>query len=165
ASRSRISIVRHRSFLYQGFDSAQTLHMVKADHDGLARALRGADGVILDLHENGGGNNPFLFLSWFSSGPWDHPRVVARVDPSLDPDTVAHMFSPADAAHSLAAQRDGGATIALRFLCPREPCTHVTPPASEQVTRAPVAIIVGPSCASSCDTFAVTWSTFRLGPV
>jgi hypothetical protein len=26
-------------------------------------------------------------------------------------------------------------------------------------------MVVGPDCMSSCDTFAITWATFHLGPV
>jgi hypothetical protein len=31
--------------------------------------------------------------------------------------------------------------------------------------RVPVALVVGPDCASSCDTWSITWSAFHLGPV
>ena len=34
---------------------------------------------MLDVHENHGGNNPFVFLSWFAGKPWDHQNVHVRV--------------------------------------------------------------------------------------
>ena len=33
------------------------------------------------------------------------------------------------------------------------------------MTRAPVALLVGAGCVSSCDTLALTWSAFGLGPM
>jgi hypothetical protein len=166
ATRPKIAIVHYVSFLYQLDEPGRTLRAVKADHDLLVRDLRGADGVVLDLHENNGGNNPFMFLGWFTTGPWDHPRIVIKVDPALDKSVVERtFFDDRDVAGYEAAQAARQPTYASRFLCNREPCTHVTAPASERVTTAPVALVVGPACASSCDTFALTWSAFKLGPV
>lgn len=139
--------------------------MVKVDHDLLARRLRDADAVVLDLHENFGGNNPFLFLGWFSGGSWDHPRVVIDIKPELDDPRLHAWPNGLDADGYAAAKADHRAAYVTRFLCPHEPCTAVTPPASERVTRAPVAVVTGPSCMSSCDTFSSIWSAFHLGPL
>jgi len=168
AARPRIAIVRYLSFYYQGPGTpyrGQELRMVRVDHDLLARRLRDVDGVVLDLHENFGGNNPFLFLGWFSGGPWDHPRVLIDVRLEHDDAVLRPFLQSGDGEGYAAARAEHRATYARRFLCEREPCTSVTPPASERVTRAPVAVVTGPSCVSSCDTFSLTWAAFHLGPI
>jgi len=161
------AIVRFVSFYYASIDSAQQLRMIKNDHDVLTRALRDASAVVLDVHENGGGNNPFIFLGWFSGGPWDHERVVTRVVPGLDDATLSDVLFGDEKAVTayMQAQQSGQATIAARFLCSTGACVGETAPAEERVTRAPVALVVGPRCASSCDTIALTWSAFHLGPL
>jgi hypothetical protein len=165
--RPRIAVVRYPSFRYTSDDDAQSLRMVRVDHDVLVRALRDADGVVLDLHENNGGNNPFIFLGWFSPAPWAHERVITRVVPGLDAATVDEVLwgDAPQVQRYLDAQRAGRATIESRPLCAPAQCDRHLPEASERVTQAPVALVVGPSCASSCDTFALTWATFRLGPI
>jgi hypothetical protein len=165
--KPRVAVVRFLSFVYGWRDSPQSLRMVKTDHDVLARALRDVDGVVLDVHENHGGNNPFIFMGWFSSGPWDHERVVTRVVPDLDPASIAEVLWGDEKGLSdyVLAQKAGKATVESRFLCPSGSCVGESAPASERVTRAPVAMVVGPDCMSSCDTFAITWATFHLGPV
>lgn len=167
AARGGVAIVRFVSFWYGGMDNAQSLRMVRVDHDVLASALRDASGVVLDVHENGGGNNPFIFLGWFSGGPWDHERVVTRVVPGLDTASVADLFwgDEKNVSAYADAQKAGKATIETRFLCTAGNCVGETSPESERVTRAPVALVVGPGCVSSCDTLALTWSAFHLGPV
>jgi hypothetical protein len=164
-ARPRVPVVRYPSFLY-GEEPAQSLRMVHADHEILTRALRDADGVVLDVSQNHGGNNPFIFAGWFSSGPWDHERVVTRVIPGLDAATVSEvMWGEEHVQGYLDAQKAGRPTVLTRFLCAPGHCDGIAPAATERVTRAPVALITGPGCASSCDSLALTWATFHLGPV
>jgi hypothetical protein len=162
--RPRVPVVRYPSFLYSG-SPAQSLRMVRVDHEVLGRDLRDADGVVLDAHDNHGGNNPFLFAGWFSAGPWDHMRVVARVVPGLDIASVSEGTFADQVQSYREAQQAGRTTAITRFLCAPARCDAVVPDATERVTRAPVALIVGPGCVSSCDTLALTWATFHLGPV
>ncbi|HTR50929.1 MAG TPA: S41 family peptidase [Kofleriaceae bacterium] len=164
-TRPRIAIVRYLSFLYTGGDRDSSLRSLKIDHDLLAKALADADGVILDLHENRGGNAPFKFLSWFSSGPIDFPRVVTKVSPELDANTLQHLLGSHGADTYLAAQRKHEPSYVTHFYCAEEPCTNVSLPSDERVTRAPVAVITGSECASSCDTFSSEWAVFHLGPI
>jgi hypothetical protein len=164
-TRPRVPVVRYVSFYYPSDDPSQSLRMVKVDHDVLARELRGADGVVLDVHENGGGNNPFVFLRWFSGGPWNHERVVTRVLPELDRPSVDELLWGDEKAVGdyAAAQTAGQPTIVSRFLCSAGACDGDTGSPAELVTHAPVALLVGPECVSSCDTFALEWSAFHLG--
>jgi hypothetical protein len=165
ATRPRVPVVRYLSFGYGGAP-AQTLRMVRVDHDMLAHALRDADGVVLDVHEDHGGNNPFIFAGWFSGGPWDHPRVVTRVVPGLDAATLTDALNGELYVPSyFEAQKLGHPTFVTRFLCAPGHCDGDAPDVAERVTRAPVALVTGPGCASSCDTLALTWASFHLGPV
>lgn len=164
-ARPRVPVVRYPSFDYRG-PPEQSLRMVRVDHEVLARELRDADGVVLDVHDNHGGNNPFLFAGWFSPGPWDHERTITKVVPGLDAATISEvMFGEDHVQGYLDAQKAGQPTFVTRFLCAPGRCDRVSPPSSERVTRAPVALVTGPGCVSSCDTLALVWATFHLGPV
>ena len=163
---ARVPVVRFLSFNYANHDGAQAFRMLKVDHDLLVRELAGAAGVVLDVHENYGGNNPFLFIEWFSGGPWDHERLSTRVVPA-ERDLLQRALFGDDAMvtrYEEAAKR-GDPVVESRFLCQKEPCAGIRGRESERVTKAPVAIVTGPDCMSSCDTLALTWSRFKLGPV
>src|SRR5262249_45742209 len=92
-------------------------------------------------------------------------RVIIDIKPERDDATLRAFLDGGDGEGYTAARAEHRAAYVTRFLCPREPCTAVTPPASERVTRAPVAVVTGPSCVSSCDTFSLTWAAFHLGPI
>ena len=157
-TRPRIPIVHYLSFLYMSRDT-------QPDHDLLVRELRGSDGVILDLHDNPGGIDPYLFLAWFSRGPLDHGLVISNVDQKLSAETLRTMYNATEVEGYQQAQREQRKTFASYFACNTEPCTHVTTPAELLVTHAPVAVVTGPDCMSSCDTFVLEWSRFHLGPI
>jgi hypothetical protein len=162
----RIPIVRFLSFSY-GIEAARSLRMARADHDLIAEALVGAEGVVLDMHANTGGNNPYVFLRWFAAGPWDHPTVVMKTISGLDDGQLAALvFDHAEEARRFreAAAR-GAPTVQFPFSCLAGPCKGDVPAPGDRVTTAPVALVVGPDCMSSCDVFAMTWARFHLGPI
>jgi hypothetical protein len=171
AAPPRIPIVRYLSFSYvpTPVDEVTAWRAYRADHDLLVRELRDADSVVLDLHENKGGNAPYLFLGWFSQAPFDHLRVVTRVLPGPDGEALARaIFRPEEQATYRAAQAANRPSLTTGFFCGLEwrcACEHDTSDPAERVTRAPVAVLTGPFCMSSCDTFSSTWSQFRLGPI
>ncbi len=162
--KPKVPIVRWVSFLYAG-RSAGALRAVKVDHDLLRRELGGAAGVILDLHENHGGNNPFLFLGWFAKKPLSHQIVRVKVVPGLDHGQLDDVFfGDANQIDGYkAALAAGKPFVESGFLCEAGACNDVAPPAAERVTNAPVAVLTGTGCVSSCDTFALTWKTSGLG--
>jgi hypothetical protein len=163
-AKPKVPIVRWVSFAYSGRGSA-ALRTVKVDHDLLKRELAGVAGVILDLRENGGGNNPFLFLEWFAKKPVSHEIVRTRVVPGLDDGQLDEAFfgesSQVDAYK--AALAGGKPILESRFLCEAGACDDVAPRASERVTDAPVAVLTGAACMSSCDTFVLSWKMANLG--
>lgn len=167
-------LVRFLSFHYAGHEASDALRAAKADHDLLVRELRGARAVLLDVHENRGGQNPFVFLSWFARRPWDHQQIHIRVSSDFSEDD-AREFLYGDAAlverYRDAAAR-GKREESWPFLCAKDgapvmtgTCESQGPRPSERVTEAPVAIITGPDCTSSCDSLVADWSTFGMGPL
>lgn len=172
--RKNTRLVRWVSFRYQGEDGTDALRAARADHDLLARELRGAGAVILDVHENHGGNNPFVFLSFFAQKPWDHQQIQIHVSPAFSEDEVRQFLfgSPTYTARYRAAAAAGKREDSWPFLCNRDgkpvvdgTCEAVGPRPSELVTKAPVAIVTGPECTSSCDSLVADWAAFRMGPV
>lgn len=167
-------LVRYVSFAYGQGSSDDQLRAAKADHDFLLRELKGAKAVVLDVHENHGGNNPFVFLSWFANRPWDHQQVHVRVAPELSEDEVRQvMFGDTTLTRRyVEAQKAGATELAYPFLCVENKtkvlsgtCDARGPRPTEQVTTAPVAIVTGPECVSSCDSLTADWAAFSLGPV
>ncbi len=85
-------IVRQFSFMYLTGDTEHAQHRVRADHDAMESALArlAPKGVIVDLRDNGGGNNPNWFMDWFASGPYVDRFVMTRLAADLDtPEKVA----------------------------------------------------------------------------
>jgi hypothetical protein len=166
ARSGKAPIVRFLSFLYDLNRGASALRAMKADHDLLARTLAKDTGVVLDIHENHGGYNPFIFLSWFAHAPWGHERVHVRVAPGFSDDDVRSFLFDNDAnvAAYKAALAQGESEMSYPFLCTKD-CDSAGPRPAELVTRAPVAVITGPECVSSCDAISALWSSFHLGPI
>jgi hypothetical protein len=175
SGRNDTRLVRYVSFYYDanGHDD-DAMRAVRADHEFLQRELRAAKAVVLDLHENHGGNNPFVFLSWFANKPWDHQQVHARVSADFSEDEIRRfLWSDAERiAQYNQALKAGGNEIEWPFLCPKDSrkpgettCVAKGPRSTELVTRARVALVTGPECTSSCDSFTSDWATFEMGPV
>jgi hypothetical protein len=169
-------IVRFLSFMYDinHGETDAALRTIKVDHDILAAALKGDDRVIVDLHENHGGYNPFLFLSWFAKKPWGHERVSVHVSKAFSEDETRTFLwgnqRLVDRYRKAVATNEK--TLEYPFLCPREDapghehaCDQVPPRPAERVTEAAVAVITGPECTSSCDAFSALWGTFDEGPI
>jgi hypothetical protein len=173
--RKNTRLVRYVSFDYDANGHEDdALRAVRADHELLQRELRAAKAVVLDLHENHGGNNPFVFLSWFANKPWDHQQVHARVSPEFSEDEVRKfLWSDTERiAQYNQALKAGSNEIEWPFLCPKDnrkpgetTCIAKGPREAELVTKAHVALVTGPECTSSCDSFTSDWAAFEMGPV
>lgn len=161
-------IVRFVSFMYPARDSSAQLRWVRVDHDGLVRDLAGAKRVVLDVHENHGGNNPFVFLSWFAKRPWQHELVTVRVSADFGEDEARQFLygdGPLTKRYLEAAKRGEG-WLTYPFLCTGEGCEGLRGPRPpERVTEAPVGLVTGPECTSSCDALSVVWSEYGMGPI
>lgn len=161
-------IVRFVSFMYPARDSSAQLRWVRVDHDGLVRDLAGAKRVVLDVHENHGGNNPFVFLSWFAKRPWQHELVTVRVSADFAEDEARQFLygdGPLTKRYLEAAKRGDG-WLTYPFLCTGEGCEGLRGPRpAERVTEAPVGLVTGPECTSSCDALSVIWAEYGMGPI
>ncbi|NUP12839.1 MAG: hypothetical protein HOW73_42920 [Polyangiaceae bacterium] len=167
-------LVRYLSFRYPYNGASDDVRAAKADHDLLARELEKARAVVLDLHENRGGNNPFVFLSWFAKKAWDHQQVHVTVSRDFPEDDVRQFLfgDPTMIERYQTAAAAGKTVESWPFLCPKDgklatdgTCEARGPRPSEQVTKAPVAVVTGPDCTSSCDSFVADWSAFEMGPL
>jgi C-terminal processing protease CtpA/Prc len=166
-------IVRYVSFLYTDHDGSgrDVRDVVRADGHNLSAQLArhpGTRGVIVDLRDNRGGNNPYWFLDWFAPRPFGghwrqtrlHPDVAARLRARGDDEEVT-LYERA-----LASSAPDGFTPRRPFICGAVGCDAPnTYSPSRRATTLPVALLVGPTCMSACDTFASTWAVERLGPV
>ncbi|MBN2496353.1 MAG: hypothetical protein JXR96_17295 [Deltaproteobacteria bacterium] len=172
----RYPIVRFFSFDYYGSPS---FHGLKTDFFNLKQQLAGietARGVILDLRENRGGNNPNWFLAWWAPAPYSDHFVYFKLHPDLDSRAELQRaritgWGPTDISaylEALAARKPDQAFWGPRpFFCPTPDCrgwdNRYRP--SERVTELPVALLVGPRCISSCDHFAFIFKENGFGPL
>lgn len=164
---ARFPIVRAHSFLY-GEDE----RLVRLDYDIIRKTLAAVprvEGVLVDLRDNHGGNNPHVFLDWWASAPYDNMTISLKLDAELaklEGPLDRALWSSAVAQQYRERQKRGETAWEYPFLCSEGTCddgNRRTP--KNRVTKAPVALLVGPLCISSCDTFAQTFSRHDFGPL
>lgn len=154
ASRAAFPVVRYISFLYEGGPRA-----AKKDLRQLGRALRDIQptGIVVDVRDNGGGNDPNWFLDAFAREPYPDDWVKARAHPSFaDPDFVAAHFPGWGAPEAPTAEDLASGWYApVPFMCDPRRCDadHRFHPAATIAGDHPIAVLVGPGCVSSCDSF------------
>ena len=169
-------IVRQFSFHYT---DGRSLSALRADHENLKQSLarlKGVKGVILDLRDNHGGNNPNWFLDWWAPAPYYDHFVYTRLHEDFD--TPARIraarvtgWGQAEIDAYLEALRNKDAETAFMgprpFFCPASGCrdwdNHYRP--QNQVTTRPVALLVGAGCVSSCDHVVSVFKENQFGPV
>jgi Peptidase family S41 len=160
-------LIRFLSFGYAGQqESAKVMRAVKSDMESLQLRLKVPHaGVVLDLRENHGGNNPHMFTRWFADKPVGNEMVNIRVAPDPVPRndlTRAFFGEEQKVAKYEAAQKAGTPWLHEPFLN----APMVLPPMpSDRVSNKPVALVVGPGCKSSCDDMAVSFALNDLGPI
>lgn len=164
-------IVRQVSFRY---DALQ--HGVLADYELLTRTLAAAKpkGVVLDVQDNHGGVNPNLFLEWWTDKPYTDTETHMLLDETVlrDDKGTSHISSVNKAIESWYAEQlktrkpEQRVSSGRPFMCKPDTCAwdnHYTP--KHRVTKAPVALVLGPGCASSCDALAWHFDKDDIGPI
>ncbi len=171
--RSLYPIVRQVSFRYFEDGPQQFL----ADHDTLALRLAmqaRAKGVILDVRENGGGNDPNSFVDWWAPArPYTDTFTVMRKTPLVtDRDALERLVINTPKAvkdfYMKCSKEPGDAAFCAKrpFACKPDTCDWQNEfVASHQVAKLPVALLTGPGCGSSCDAFVYTWKKNGFGPL
>jgi hypothetical protein len=167
----RYPIVRHASFWY-GSSLDEVREHLTADWFHLRAelaALPAPKGVLLDVRENGGGNEPMQIASWYAPRPFPVPRAAMRLDRDLAPLLSEVTMRPPELSGLypawLAATPDAPFGPPLLFGCSEERCPGGLFSALHPVTRAPTALLTGPGCASACDGFAWLYDEGNWGPV
>ena len=166
-------VVRYFSFFYipPGY-STDMYHTIRAEWYGLSAhldALEDVEGIVLDLRDNTGGFSPNLFLSWWATKPWDTGYEHKRAIPALLEEPLASaVFRRTSQREAYRAQLEAVPPDA-DFLAPQAwdptPGGSMTRTPDRRVTDRPVALLVGPGCVSSCDSFSLSWSRNDMGPL
>lgn len=181
---SHYPIVRHFSFFYYaGFprDHAEdaalnnaATYAVAADYFSLSRMLRERPqtrGLIVDLRDNGGGNDPDWFLDWYAPAPYEDVYTAVRVMPEwLDSNFTDRVLNIDEGwlawYRGAAAARAPGSWLTRPWKCRRLDCSggnHNTP--AHALLKVPVALLVGRGCQSSCAAFASIFDEYDFGPL
>lgn len=177
-------IVRHFSFFYYArfpndlADDArlnnEATYAVAAEYFALSRLLRARPytrGLIVDLRDNGGGNDPEWFLDWYAPAPYEDLYDAVRVDPErLSPSFVAAVSNLTEEwlawYRTTAAGLAPGTLLRRPFKCLRPDCSggnRFTP--ARALLPVPVALLVGPNCHSSCAHLAHIFDENNFGPL
>ncbi|HRI52089.1 MAG TPA: S41 family peptidase [Pseudomonadota bacterium] len=177
-------IVRHFSFFYYArfpsdlADDArlnnEATYAVAAEYFALSRLLRARPytrGLIVDLRDNGGGNDPEWFLDWYAPAPYEDIYDAVRVDPErLSPSFIAAVSNLTE--EWLGWYRTTSAGLAPGTLLRRPfKCLHLDCSGGNRFTPArallpvPVALLVGQNCHSSCAHLAHIFDENDFGPL
>ena len=155
-------IIRQLSFLYAAGELA-------ADHARVQAFLAQTPpvaGVLLDLRDNFGGIAADYFLPWYSSGAYRGASEWLHLRRELDDRARLRAALRSDAAvdEYLRRATEGGDWWVRPFDCDHGDCQGARARALHRVSAAPVALLLGPGCRSSCDTFTAIWTRERFGP-
>ena len=177
-------IIRHFSFFYysrfprdQADDqrlNTEATYAVAADYFALSRMLRARPqirGLILDLRDNGGGNDPEWFLDWYAPASYEDVYDAVRIDPDrLDAAFNASLSNLTEEWQTwyreAAAGRPPGSLLKRPFKCLRPDCrggNRFTP--ARALLKVPVALLVGFGCHSSCAHLAHVFDENDFGPL
>lgn len=177
-------IVRHFSFFYYaGFprDHAEdaklnneATYAVAADYFALSRLLRARPqtrGLILDLRDNGGGNDPEWFLDWYAPAPYEDQYIAVRSGPQWqDAGFTARVLNIDEDwlkwYRQAAASAAPGSWIKRPVKCPRPDCSggnRFAP--ARALLNVPTVVLVGRGCISSCAHFVSIFDEYNFGPL
>jgi hypothetical protein len=183
APYSAYPIVRHFSVhyshlgemtVYPRYMLPATGWQVSAEYANLSlalRALRGVRGLILDLRDNYGGNDPEWFLDWYAPAPYADMFTSVRVFPEYsDAGFRKHVANVDEDWHRWYVKATGGHAagddVPRPFKCMNADCTgdnRFTP--AHGLLAVPVALLVGPGCMSSCAHIAHIFDEDDFGPL
>ena len=171
----RYPIVRQFSFQYRrnARSEADIKQLVRVDRALLSHHLdekRDVSAVILDLRDNGGGNNPNWFLDWWTPGRYmDQFLLLPRRPDLVAAGRLAQVGlsgAQADAYVALGGGQDGGPPIRLPAFTRdgKASWDNIYTPA-HRVASAPVVLLTGWQCASTCEAFVNIMDEYDFAPI
>jgi Peptidase family S41 len=169
----RYSGVLERKRVTPGYYLPSTAFEVEAEYHtlrGLVRAQRRVAGLILDLRDNRGGNDQAWFLDWYAPGPYvDNfvrvPRLAEWADAQFK-ERVVNLPDEWETWYPRAEKTATGPFLRRPFSCQSPTCegdNRVVP--AHHVVDAPVALLVGPRCASACAALVQVFDEYDYGPL
>lgn len=168
-------IVRQFSFQYRrnARSDADIKQMVRVDRELLVHHLGerpGIAAVILDLRDNGGGNNPNWFLDWWTPGPYMDQFLLLPRRPDLVAANrladVGLFGAQADAYVALGGGKEGTTPIRLpAFTRDGNALWDNIYTPMHRVTKAPVVLLTGWQCASTCEAFVNIMDEYDFAPI
>ncbi|MEO8182775.1 MAG: hypothetical protein ABI895_28410 [Deltaproteobacteria bacterium] len=122
--------------------------------------------MLLDLRDNGGGKAADHFLPWYSSGAYRGANEWVHLNGELGDRARLRRALRSDAAvdEYLHRAASGNDWWVRPFDCDHGDCQRARAGALRRVSSAPIALLLGPGCRSSCDTFAAIWMREHFGP-
>jgi hypothetical protein len=139
----------------------------------LARALAGqagpgerrARGLIVDLRDNRGGNDPNWVLDWLAPKPYLDLRTQVRKTPRVDALVLEDVASLDEGWVDALAHAPEGAVVSRFLGCTTADCSDTKRQPQHRLLAVPTVLLVGPRCNGACDHFARVWEENGLGPL
>ena len=167
--RKEYPIVRFFSFNYDD------TNFIRTDYIALKKWIdsKKLNGIIFDLRENHGGNNPNFFLDWFTDRPYVDNFVKMKIHDYLaEPNVLRQsmLWGPQiDWYMKEWRQKKNTSkryTSMRPFFCNQGDCYWDNKYQPRNIlTKKPMAMITGPGCVSSCDAVVYRLSEDKILPI
>jgi len=144
----------------------------EAAYDHLSQTLRGLAtprtpmrGLVLDLRDNPGGNDPNWVLDWFAPKPYLDLKTQVRKTAWIDTIVLEDVANLDDGWVDALVKAPSGSMVSRFLGCKTSDCSDSRQKPQHRIVPVPVALLVGPRCNSACDHFARVWEENGLGPI
>ena len=165
-------IIYFQSFSYCGGYEVNNMYTLGMESDYFilkkwVSQSKNIKGLILDLRDNGGGNNPNYFLDWFA--PNNYPgEYNSWILSELLYNKRKDSTRPCDVWYDqqyLNKKKEQKLSEKAPFFIYDDPNWDNVYTPKHRIFTYPIAILSGPKCVSSCDSFVLAFKENRFGPI